>query len=257
MNPDKKNNIISINIYKEIPEYTLHNSHIYCIDYKLCNYRNYRIARYINIGSLMSILRGKMLIRKRYDFPDLNECGEFNFPFKYHIEEKDREQYNVKLTSIRDYNKRFMYIPTVCFTRWNGYDSRFFWDSYLKNNDGVCIITTIHDFIYSINRCNKNLYIGKINYVKEPDKISPIREPFTKLIPYKQEQEYRIYIEDFSQNKIQPNYIAINPELYIHKIILSPKMGTEIANKIKENLIKQFPFLSDKFISSRIRESNK
>lgn len=86
----------------------------------------------------------------------------------------------------------------------NEEQSAAMWDLYVKNGEGIAVQTTFGRIKQSLNFCEKNIYIGKVEYIDHKngenhneDYIHPF---FTKRLSFKHEEEVRLVYSALDDN---------------------------------------------------------
>lgn len=137
----------------------------------------------------------------------------------------------------------------MCFNR--KFDKEALWEYYSKDkngNYGVCVETTVGNFIESVEMNYESLFVGPVQYfdffkrpklllLNEQRKYYPrvLWMGFIKRKEYEYENETRFIFYYGSNNVIKEPTIDINK--YINKIILAPDFE---KNKDKEKIISDF-----------------
>ncbi|HFK1481124.1 TPA: DUF2971 domain-containing protein [Bacillus cereus] len=182
-----------------------------------------KIWRYMDFTKLVYLLDTQSLFFVRSD--------KFDDPFEGLIPKANEQwdldnEYNQIVKRSKTHRK---FTAITCWHR-NDYESAAMWDLYLKNGDGVAIQSTIMNFKNSLNKTDKEIYLGKVDYIDyDKDLISnDIYAPYThKRISFDHEKEVRaVYAVPYSDN-IEPLFefgvpIECDVEILIEKIHISP-----------------------------------
>lgn len=157
-----------------------------------------------------------------------------------------------------------------CWTK-NPEEKISLWRHYLgKDGIGVAIQSKVDSFYNHVDWDGKSFSIHEVIYKKELkfEDIEKGELSFTKSIAYKDEEELRIFTYfnsmKFDKDKKQPDFlepldimsIEIDLENFIDSITISPycvKWQIKVIKQLTEEIV---PSLSEKFITSMIKEKN-
>lgn len=222
-----------------------------------------KIFRYTSLTNLLQILeRRTCRCGRRSNFSDRHEKGEFKDPkykfsrFYYANEtppQSLREEWIAEDKRIAD---TFHYYAS-CWTC-EELEDFLMWRAYACEGDGIRIGTTLGRLISSIQVRDKSVVIGKMKYDREKFLNTACDALFGhKTRCYQHEQELRLYVMEDSPCKTG-DYIMldVDPEL-VETVVMSPFIGPEIANFMREMLSEKYPFLKEKVMLSQIMEYRK
>ncbi|MCG7337163.1 DUF2971 domain-containing protein [Sporosarcina sp. ACRSM] len=235
---------------------------------------NAKLWRYMDFAKLVSLINNHSLYLCRSDmFKDIFEGKIIGFKVddmresleriasnEYIFEDetikfegKDKqdllekaEEFTEQIYSDSEYQRKNTFIN--CW-HLNEYESAAMWDLYLKSDEGVAIQTTFDRLKNSINGCEQEIYIGKVNYIdftRESNFFGNVFEPFfSKRISFAHEQEVRLLYaghHDAKPLKDEDIYgvnIKVDLSELVESIYVSPDASQWFV-EIVEAVIKKF-----------------
>ena len=205
-----------------------------------CNDLN--ICQYMRLDYLIKLLETKKYyIKRRRTFEDANESYRNNklaFPFQQ-VGNNSPQQVGSEKRIIPYSN--IINCPTACWAKYE-HENFLMWKSY-SSEVGVCIKTTVHRFISSldinlgINENENKVLCGSMDYKQNvvPSTIEDC-QLFVKDIVYENEEEYRFYFllatDTSIKNEEKGIYVPVDINLMIDEILLSPFISKETADRI-------------------------
>lgn len=179
----------------------------------------------------------------------------------HHLEKKtSKEKYEQNEKRINKIEETAKWL-TSCWTE--NRNNILMWQTYTKGYCGVCIESTICDFIKSIKHNNYNILCGKVDYGCYSPSMRTKEYAFNKLPQYKDEKEIRFYFlnnkdqytnEQKKIHRLSYNVFDIEPEKMIDSIILSPFIrSANSADMLKDLLENRFNFLKGKIKTNIIK----
>lgn len=212
----------------------------------------------MDFDSLLQILNGKFFVARKETFSDYFDAiksiplvARFGFSsFGERISKEKYEQNEKRINEIKE-SARWL---TSCWTE--TYNNILMWQAYTKGSCGVCIESTVNDFVESIKSdCEKVLY-GKINYGCYSPIMKAEEYAFNKFPLYRDEREIRFYFIEGNEDKYRNSHklFDIEPKKLIKSITFSPFIrNSESAEQLKHLLENSFAFLKGKINTNRIR----
>lgn len=209
----------------------------------------------MDFDSLLQILNGKFYMACKETFNDHFDAVKYfpvNARWEYTPfgEKTSKEKYEKRINKIEETAKWL----TSCWTE--NRNNILMWQTYTKGYCGVCIESTICDFIKSIKHNNYNILCGKVDYGCYSPSMRTKEYAFNKLPQYKDEKEIRFYFlnnkdqytnEQKKIHRLSYNVFDIEPEKMIDSIILSPFIRSpNSADMLKDLLENRFNFLNGK-----------
>lgn len=199
------------------------------------------ICQYMRLDYLIQMLETKQYyVKRRRPFEDANESYKNNklafapMPVgtNYTPQPKPKERL-IPYTDI-------IHCPTACWSK-HERESYLMWKSY-ATEIGVCIRTTVHNFIASLKidldiTHNNLILCGSMDYKDVIPSTNEENQLFDKNIVYADEEEFRFYflLASDSEKKEDENkgiYIPIDTKVMIDEILLSPFICKEVGDKI-------------------------
>mgnify|MGYP004578918175 CR=1 FL=1 len=217
----------------------------------------------MDFDSLLQILNGKFFIARKETFSDYFDAiksiplvARFGFTsFGERLSKEEYEQNEIRINEIKE-SARWL---TSCWTE--TYNNILMWQAYTKGSCGVCIESTVNDFIESIKSDYGKVLYGKINYGNYSPSMSVEEYAFNKLLLYKDEREIRFYFlndkdtkEQNETYKFSYKLFDIAPDKMIKNIILSPLIRNPNSAEMLKNLLEnKFDFLKGKIKTNIIK----
>lgn len=207
------------------------------------------ICRYLSLDYFIDMMECKRLyVNRRKAFHDVNERYiPFHWPgFLTPVGENippqpDKRQY---WADIRNEYSRWVNMPTFCWTLTTE-ENYLMWKGYTENN-GVCIVSTIRQFIASIQDSNNfqrakcTVYCGQMLY-NSFSTMDTENLPLWKAREFASENELRFYFEidddSFDGTHI---FIPIDYSVLISKLIISPFVCSKTAKALSEMLYNRY-----------------
>ncbi len=195
------------------------------------------ICQYMRLDYLIQLLEtGKYYVKRRREFEDANESYK-NIRYAFapsavgnNVGFQPTQKRLIQYTDIVN-------CPTSCWSK-RVHESYLMWKSY-ATEIGACIITTVHNFIASLQidldiASEDNLVLcGSIDYNNFRPSTNEEKQLFEKDIVYSDEDEFRFYFLLASDsNKKNGVYIPVNTEVMIGEILLSPFICKDAADKL-------------------------
>ncbi|MGE7635612.1 DUF2971 domain-containing protein [Bacillus paramycoides] len=135
----------------------------------------------------------------------------------------------------------------------NEFESAAMWDLYLKNEEGVAIQTTFDRVKKSLEACEEEIYVGKVEYIdpiKQKNLNTSFLEPFfTKRMSFSHEKEVRlvyapmiepitepmmgVHEEKHSSENMLGKNIQMNLDELIEKVYVSPDAAPWFVDVVK------------------------
>ncbi len=217
---------------------------------------------------MLQVLDGELRVSAKKTFADKYDAGNtipLKAVFKNFITEygnKDALLTKYSPTSLINTFKTSANYFASCWTL--SKDNYLMWNAYTHGNSGVCIESTVSNFVASIDPlsiepfliCCSPMYYDGYSSISEVEEIL-----FKKLRQYEGEQEVRFYFLDGKQTnteKANTNrdyvFLKIDPEVMIDKLIISPFMRGNSAHILKQNLEEKYSYLKDRIEFSQISE---
>ena len=215
-----------------------------------CNdLRDQEIYHYLNIDYFLEQLyRGEFYVGRKDLFNDITEARlpldqlflptEANRPLsssdKFNIEQNYK-----KYEAYKEYSKSFVSCWTV-----NRKDDYLMWNVYAKQY-GVCIVSTVHDFIRSLNQDrlqNYNLKYNKVAYRRYSFSDPLDKLLFQKLPLYSSEKEFRFIFtpKDDKDKEKRHIWIPFDCKVMIKEVVLSPFFSINTTKFLKEIIKERF-----------------
>jgi hypothetical protein len=208
-----------------------------------------KIWRYMDLTKLLSILVKRSLFFNnittfddKYEGfvpvmtpDDLKRAWQERNP-KSPISEIEYEKAHSDHEFIRDFRKTFRDLLFANCWHINEEQSAAMWKLYLSTSEGVAVQSTVQRLSDSLNKTTKDIYIGKVNYVKfdslERGSISGMQSAFLKRLSFEHERELRAVYIDLNDermstlgtfSKFVAGYdIEIEPDILIEKVLIAP-----------------------------------
>ena len=216
-----------------------------------CNdLRDQEIYHYLNLDYFLEQLsRSEFYVgRKDLFFYDITEARlplnqlflstEANRPLSS-SDKLNIEQNYKKYEAYKEYSKSFVSSWTI-----GSKDDYLMWNVYAKKY-GVCIVSTIKDYIRSLNQqylCNYDIKYNKITYKNYyfTDQIEDLL--FQKLPLYSSEKEFRfIFTPKDEKDKEKSNiWIPFDHKMMIKEVVLSPFFSIQNSKFLKEVFKERF-----------------
>lgn len=216
------------------------------------------ICQYMDLDYLIAMLStNKYFIRIKGDFADKYENSlplKNIFPvYPTAVQpDKDKLQQNIKMMEDKlSAYKDARNIPTSCWTI-RSRESALMWSSY-TTKIGVCIQSTISDFIKAIDYTGFMLIYGQMQY--QGYAFSQDHELFSKHPDFADEKELRFYFipKDNQKPIINGIKLPINPTALIKKVILSPYIEPNAGRKLCDMINHEYPKLTIRTSDLQIR----
>lgn len=186
-----------------------------------------KIWRYMDFTKFVYLLDTQSLFFVRSD--------KFDDPFEGLIPKANEQwdlddEYNQMVKRSKSHRK----FTTITCWHMNDYESAAMWDLYLKNGDGVAIQSTIINFKNSLDKTDKEIYLGEVDYIDYDNDFmsNDIYAPYThKRISFEHEKEVRaVYVAPYDDNN-EPLFefgvpIECDVKVLIEKIYISPTAPT-------------------------------
>lgn len=219
----------------------------------------------MDFDSLLQILNGKFYMACKEAFNDHFDAVKYfpvnarwgYTPFGEKTSKEKYEQNEKRINKIEETAKWL----TSCWTE--NRNNILMWQTYTKGYCGVCIESTICDFIKSIKHNNYNILCGKVDYGCYSPSMRTKEYAFNELPQYKDEKEIRFYFlnnkdqytnEQKKIHRLSYNVFDIEPEKMIDSIILSPFIrSANSADMLKDLLENRFNFLKGKIKTNIIK----
>ncbi len=206
---------------------------------------NCKVWRYMDFTKFVSLLANKSLFFTRID--KFRDCFEGVFPqqntnvevmkttlvWRNIMNQQETKINDKMLMSIIDdkqeYNALLRERTAVSCWHMNEYESAAMWDLYLRSNEGVAIQTTFHNLIESFNVSDKEIYVGKVQYIDFNSEYIPLENDLNALLykrkSFEHEKEIRalypgdgVHDEDGKLKKPSFAY-GIDVEIDVDKLI--------------------------------------
>lgn len=205
------------------------------------------IARYFSRYKLLSLLNDSELVfTNTKDFSDKRE-RTIHASFLWKTPE---DVLDIKKQFL-DVNKNRTNSYITCWTKYVT-DNYALWKIYNKENDGVCIVTTVGKLQEALHSQNEIIF-GEVNYIDEsqPQKcpVLPVAvfddcfinmlELF-KIYPYEYEKEIRGIIYTKFNMDIKSLKVKVKLVDFIDKIILNPFADDIMINELKSIIVEKF-----------------
>lgn len=238
-----------------------------------------KLWRYMDFAKLVSLLSNQSLyLCKSEEFRDVFEGRLFGLEKVKKFLERQQiiigEGERMEI-SYDDYSK--VRHDSADFARENVFincwhlneeESAAMWDLYVKSGEGIAVQTTFGRIKQSLSCCEKDIYIGKVEYIdhkNDENHIGDYIHPFfTKRLSFKHEEEVRVvysaladkyFWNDINQYEDIPG-ININVDLtkLIERIYVSPDAPSWFVDVVRAVLGKFN--LEAKVIHSKLYELN-
>lgn len=215
---------------------------------------NLRLCRYTREENLSDLINGKLKVFTRGTFYDKRELGEYPIPLKFYIDGKITKENNEQATRLRQQIIDSKHLPTMCLSKWSNWDKYVLWNAYAKSKTDVCIVFTLKNLVKAIANNEFDFFMSKMTYtdiLKNPTYDNVL---FSKTPSYKEENEYRIYLQnktDWQFGTENHTIINVDFELLRPTIIISPYADTDRCNQ----LLRKYPILENLIIKSKITEN--
>lgn len=230
-----------------------------------------KIYRYMDFDCFLQILDKKFYVSTKKQFADsydagkkiplkdliinfLTVCGEKQTPPKRYTSSELYEMFEKSQKSLAS-----------CWTL--SKDNILMWQVYTHGTCGVCIESTVGNFIASLDStlikqyfiCCSPMYYDGYSNLTEADEIL-----FKKLNQYRGEDEIRFYFLRRTKSGYTESVDAtvnnavfkINPEVLIGKVLLSPFMRGNSPKLLKQNLEEYYSCLKGRVEISGVNSQN-
>ena len=221
--------------------------------------KNPMIRRYMTLLRLENLLERKSLWFSRGDklgdtfegsYPKLEETLRF---IEYHDQlikipsilgkNPTFEKYLLKLSEINEINRRCFF--SNCWSV-SEHESSLMWGNYLKNAEGICIISNHENLVASFEEIFQNpITVGRVDY-RDFESENIARENsygvfFTKKKEFADEKELRTllwlpeYDSKFRQkeNPVEGFGVRVNAKKLIQKIVVSPNCSQNFLEEVR------------------------
>ena len=208
------------------------------------------ICQYLSLDKLLKqILECEYYIKRKDGFSDCNEklpVKEYLFyPLPAGSQPSDKstnliEKQMQKAIKYTELSKSFV----SCWTK-NNVENYLMWKSYTPHPFGVCIVSSIYNFLASFQNqafSQYNVYCAEIEYGNYNISDEPDDMLFKKANFFRDEQEIRFLFSP-KDEKIREKtniWIPYNYETMIDEIIISPFLSDKITNFLLEILKNKF-----------------
>ena len=217
------------------------------------------LFKYIDLLALIEIVKNKKFkIRLRREFSDRRESGELYNPFTEHllqVGEHVTDHYTKIWEGYKITRKESGSLLTSCFTTCED-ELYSMWKSFTNTYTGIRITTTIGNFIKSIDYTGYEIYIGKVEYLKNDIGMPDFeRYIYAKNYCYKTEDEVRMYFIPKNEITEKKNIkLDIDTTKTFSEILLSPFIPQQMKGSYLQLMKSIFPELKDRIKHSRILE---
>ena len=196
------------------------------LDYLLCllGTRSYHVK---SKGLFLDIRESSLPLKSIFRLQPV-EHGSYKGSYSASLEES--------LRKYREYKKSKTFL-TACWTEREG-ESILMWKNFTTKM-GVCIKSTIHNFIASFENDDYEIYCGRMSYNGYNAEQDIMQSLFSKEKAYCDEKEIRFYFMRKDDTDLSKRVnIAVNPSVLINEIILSPNIETKAREELS-HFIKQ------------------
>ena len=208
-----------------------------------CRQGNIPICHYLNLNYFLEqLFRGEFYVGRKDLFNDTTEARlpiELSFyptqaccPLT-NVDKLIREGHHQKIDSYKEHSKSF-----VSSWTFGDKDDYLMWNVYAKQY-GVCIVSTVHDFIRSLDQDrlqNYNLKYNKVAYRRYSFSDPIDKLLFQKLPLYSSEKEFRfIFMPKDEEEKNKSHiWIPFEPKVMINEVVLSPFFSINTTKFLQE-----------------------
>lgn len=216
---------------------------------------NMSICQYLKLEYLYNLLDSQSYFLKRKQFfedmaekmPPMRNVFSMFTPHVVgtnHINTKKYQEEKKNLYELINQLEYAKSLPTSCWTKRID-ENYLMWKSYAPEN-GVCIKSTIHNFIASFTSCEYRIICGKMSYNNYRGLRTIDDYLFSKHSFYSNEEEIRFYFDKQNYNEHKQLekavYIKVDPTVLIDKIILSPLMDNKKVDEVITRIRNNFNF---------------
>lgn len=155
---------------------------------------------------------------------------------------EDLETYNLavlgssRMSHIRPQKREFTFVN--CWYE-SLYESDAMWTLYSKDTSNAVAIKTTYEKLHLSLGNNSAIQIGRLNYIDYNKQVKAINSPhWYKMQNFSNENEVRAVLIDPSEQNIDGKEIAVDLDILIDKIYVSPYCSTWFVNVIKDIIFK-------------------
>jgi hypothetical protein len=191
------------------------------------------VWRYLNFTQLLSIIeRDAIWFTHVNDFEDPYEGTIPKANLEKEIEEI-KDEFDItheKAVDIHDFiaGKNNSSVSEAYVNCWNvnAHQSAALWEQYVDSQQGIAIRTTVNNLINALDRSDRNLTFGNIEYIDYDNDAIPegeIPTLYHKRESFEHEEEYRIsYIPSKEDDVAKGFYVDVNTDILLDRIMISP-----------------------------------
>jgi len=207
---------------------------------------NLPISQYMDLDYLLRLLGSRSYhVKAKELFPDKRESS---LPLKSIFRLQPVKPGNYKgcgstspeesLKKYREYKESGAFL-TACWTEREG-ESALMWANFTTKM-GVCIKSTIHNFIASFENDDYEIYCGRMSYNGYNAEQDIMESLFSKQKAYYEEKEIRFYFMRKDDTDLSKRVnIPVNPSVLISEIILSPNIETKAREELSRFIMQTY-----------------
>lgn len=198
------------------------------------------ICQYMRLEYFIKMLETqKYYVRRRKYFDDINEgYKDIKLSFAFVPVGENTIPQIMSIDRIIPY--AHIDCPTACWSK-KKQESFLMWKCYATEM-GVCIKTTIHNFIASIKEntseeSDNRIVCGSVDYKDFRPSANEECQLFDKDSAYADEEEFRFYFyfpSYFNKDKEEGIFIPVDTNVMIDEVLLSPFICKETADKFAQ-----------------------
>lgn len=235
------------------------------------------IWHYLDYHYLLEVLNGQFYISDKSTFDDVFDVGkrvDKKVLLKlFIVQPVDQDlpcQQSGELVKKHDILinniKKSYPILTSCWSKTG--DDYLMWRAHTKNDCGVCIKSTVNDFLLGLDYQPNQVYCSSVLYEGYSQSMDFLQYLFSKEKNYQSENEFRFCFlpencmlekctstDDLDFRITEQNHLHMRfePRDAIKEIILSPNMSPQKRKQISELFMDKYPYLEKKIKDSKIQ----
>ena len=208
------------------------------------------IYQYMDLDYLLCLLEKKKYhVNKKCVFLDKYES---KLPVKAMFRQKavggemENIQPEIDTYEILERRRKYEQMKDVLTSCWTERDTESYlmWASY-ASKIGVCIKSTISNFVASFEVDNYRIWCGRVMYKEYNANQTLMESLFSKEKAFEDEREIRFYFKKKGVCCCDSNFIEIpiNPNVMIDKVILSPRMEPLASRVLSQFLHEKYKII--------------